>query len=115
MYVKPPRKQFQGGMYVPENYHGTAFTEPESEQEPVQEQITEPQQAEQDISAPQAVPTAKKEEGGILSSLFSGFGGLRSDDLLLLALIVLLSRSGNENGHNTTEILPLLAVLLFIG
>ncbi len=110
MYVKPPRRQIQKGMYVPDNYHGTAFTE---EQE-VNGQPAEPQEAEESASEPEAVPTVKKQEGGLLSSLFSGFGGLRSDDILLLALIVLLSRS-DEGGKGAGEILPLLAILLFLG
>ena len=55
------------------------------------------------------------EEKGLLSSLFSGFGGLRSDDLLLLALILLMSRGGDEGKHASSEILPLLALLLFMG
>ncbi len=110
MYVKPPRRQFQGEIYLPDNYHGTAFTE---EQE-TDKQPAEPQQAEVSSPEPEAVPTAKKQEGGLLSSLFSGFGGLRSDDILLLALIVLLSRS-DEGGKGAGEILPLLAILLFMG
>lgn len=101
---------------MPDNYHGTAFPEPEeagmpTEQESVIETaIPEPSQAKED-----ALPASKKEEGGLLSSLFSGFGGLRSDDLLLLALIVLLSRSSGKEGNSASEILPLLALLLFMG
>ena len=115
MYVKPQRRQMQG-MYVPDNYHGTAFTETESEQDPaLQKQPEESQHGTQDTPAPEAVPTAKKEDGGLLSSLFSGFGGLGSDDILLLVLIVLLWRSGGEDGRGTSEIVPLLALLLFMG
>lgn len=110
MYVKPPRRQFQGGMYVPDNYHGTAFTEEQERNG----QPAEPQQAEESAPESQAVPAVKKQEGGLLSSLFSGFGGLRSDDILLLALIVLLSRN-DEGGKGASEILPLLAILLFLG
>ena len=110
MYVKPPRRQFQKGMYVPDNYHGTAFAEVQE----TDEQPAEPQQAE--VSAPpsDAMPTVQKQEGGLLSSLFSGFGGLRSDDVLLLALIVLLSRS-DDGGKGAGDVLPLLAILLFMG
>ncbi len=114
MYVKPPRKQFQGGMYVPDNYHGTAFTESENEQ-PTQEQEAKAQEAEQPSTLSDALPASKKEEGKSLSSLFSGFGGLRSDDILLLALIVLLWRSVGEDEHGTSDITPLLALLLFLG
>jgi hypothetical protein len=109
MYVKQQRRQVQG-MYVPDNYHGTAFTE---EQE-VSEQSEESLQAEVGVPKTQAAPAIQKQESGLLSSLFSGFGGLRSDDVLLLALIVLLSRS-DEKGKGSGEILPLLAILLFLG
>ncbi len=110
MYVKPPRKQFQGEVFVPENYHGTAFTE-----QPIAQELPEEQAPAEQQSAPTgAIGAAKKEEGGLLSSLFSGFGGLHSDDILLLSLILLLSRS-EKDGHGASELLPLLAILLFIG
>ena len=116
MYVKPQRKQFQGGIYVPENYHGTAFTEPEEPGMPAErDSTTETAASEPAHTAEHALPASKKEEGGLLSSLFSGFGGLRSDDLLLLALIVLLFRSSGKEGNSASEILPLLALLLFMG
>ncbi len=110
MYVKPSRKQVRG-MYVPDNYHGTAFTEPPIEQELPSEQAHDEQQP----TPADAVGATKKEEGGLLSSLFSGVGNLRSDDLLLLALIVLLWSSKDEHNHGASELLPMLALLLFIG
>ena len=114
MYVKPSRKQI-GGVYVPENYHGTAFDE--QEQSPPLEQATlqPPEQEHHEVTAtPTQSPCAGKQEGSGLSSLFSGLGNLRSDDILLLALILLLARS-DKDGHSGTEILPMLAILLFIG
>ena len=111
MYVKPPRRQIQGGMYVPDNYHGTAFTESEPTQ-PTQERPAQSQQPQ--TSDAIKTPHKEGEGGGLLSSLFSGVGGLRSDDILLLALIVLLSRS-DEGSKSAAEILPLLAILLFMG
>lgn len=115
MYVKPPRRQIHG-VYVPDNYHGTTFTD--SPEPPINEQAkTETDEQSAPIpSAPESLPASKNEEKGLLSSLFSGFGGLRSDDLLLLALILLMSRSDSSDGkHSTSEILPLLALLLFMG
>lgn len=115
MYVKPPRRQIHG-VYVPDNYNGTIFTD--SPEPPVEKQTeAEPfEQSAQAPPAPESVPVEKSEEKGLLSSLFSGFGGLRSDDLLLLALILLMSRSdGSDGKHSTSEILPLLALLLFMG
>lgn len=112
MYVKPQRRQIQG-TYVPDNYHGTAFTEAEDDNALQGQEATNTAQVPAEAPPQDSTPTAKKEEGGLLSSLFSGLGGLRSDDLLLLALIVLLW-SGKEE-HGTSEILPLLAILLFMG
>ncbi len=112
MYVKPPRRQF-GSSFVPDNYNGTAFHDPT----PTPQEQEDPS-SDRAVSAPEppadAIPTAKTEEKGLLPALFSGFGGLRSDDLLLLALILLMSRSDGERG-STSEILPLLALLLFLG
>ena len=108
MYVKPPRRQTPSGAFVPENYHGTAFIEPE---EPSRE-LAETECA-QDTEAV-SVPASKPQDGGALGSLLSGLGGLRSDDILLFALIMLLLRS-DDGSKGANEILPLLAILLFMG
>lgn len=113
MYVKPPHRQIHG-VYVPENYNGTTFTEPASE--PAQSESPPPMQESESPAEKESVPTGKSEDKGLFSSLFSGLGGLRSDDILLLGLILLLSRSdGMQGQHSTSEILPLLALLLFLG
>lgn len=114
MYVKPPHRQVHG-LYVPNNYNGTAFTEPPTEQPEELEMQAEAQQTQEPTSLPKAVETAKTGQEPLLSSLFSGFGGLRSDDLLLLALILLMSRSDDAEKKGASEILPLLALLLFLG
>lgn len=114
MYVKPPRRQLHTG-FVPDNYNGTAFSEPQDEQEVLDPQPQAPEPESEPISLPASAISEKAEEKGLLSSLFSGFGGLRSDDLLLLALILLMSRGGDEGKHTSNEILPLLALLLFMG
>ena len=108
MYVKPSRKQVRG-VYVPENYHGTAFDEPENHT-PAAPSAEE----HREVTPPTPPPVAKEHESAGIMSLFSGLGNLRSDDILLLALILLLARS-DKNGHGTAEILPMLAILLFIG
>ena len=113
MYVKPPHRQMHG-MYVPNNYNGTAFTEAPSVQANEMSEMPEPQSEQHSAPLPESVPAGKTNPKSGLSSLFSGFGGLRSDDLLLLALILLMSRSDGEN-QSTSEILPLLALLLFLG
>ena len=114
MYVKPPRRQLHG-TYVPDNYNGTAFSEPLEEQESREAEPQEPMQEQASLTLPASAVTEKSEQPGLLSSLFSGFGDLHSDDLLLLALILLLSRAGDEGKHASSEILPLLALLLFMG
>ena len=97
---------------MPENYHGTAFDEP-SERAPQTPPPTE-QPREVIASASTTAPQMYEQKCTGISSLFSGLGSLRSDDILLLALILLLARSDKE-GHNAAEILPMLAILLFIG
>lgn len=105
MYVKPSNRQMRG-VYVPENYNGTAFTDPAPEQDaPVQEAA----------ALPEAIPTAKSQEGPSAGGLPAGLGGLHSDDLLLLALIVLMSRTDGQGQQSCSDILPLLALLLFLG
>ena len=114
MYVKPPRRQLHG-TYVPDNYNGTAFAEPLEEHESREAEPQESVQEQASLTLPASAVTEKSEQPGLLSSLFSGFGDLHSDDLLLLALILLLSRAGDESKHASSEILPLLALLLFMG
>ena len=114
MYVKPPRRQLHG-TYVPDNYNGTAFSDPQDEKEMLDPQPQAPEPTKEPLSLPASAVTEKSEQPGLLSSLFSGFGDLHSDDLLLLALILLLSRAGDESKHASSEILPLLALLLFMG
>lgn len=122
MYVKPKPRQIQG-VFVPDNYNGTTFTEPPVQPTSAAQDTPEPTEdaTEQERAhtnrqqcLPESIPTAKPTEKPSLSSLFAGTGGLRSDDLLLLALILLLSRDEGE-GKQAAEILPLLALLLFLG
>lgn len=113
MYVKPPRRQLHTG-FVPDNYNGTAFSEPKEEPQALDSTFQEPEQAQAPPSLPAPAESGKHEEKGLLSSLFSGFGDLRSDDLLLLVLILLMSRGGDDR-HTASEVLPLLALLLFMG
>lgn len=126
MYVKPKSRQIRG-VYVPENYNGTTFTEPPAEsmlaEQDAQNLQELPDTAERAIASertpeqgpaglPEAIPAATPPEKP--PALFAGLGGLRSDDLLLLGLILLLSRSEGD-GKQAAEILPMLALLLFLG
>lgn len=109
MYVKPINKQVRG-VYVPENYNGTTFTEPA----PAKEPDTVPMQSEQ-AQPPGAIIEAVAQEAPPRTGLPAGLGGLRSDDLLLLALILLMSRDADQGAQGCGDILPLLALLLFLG
>lgn len=111
MYVKPSRKQV-GGVYVPENYHGTAFDEPAECASRTPPPAEQPREVI--ASASTSAPQMHEQKSTGISSLFSGLGSLRSDDILLLALILLLARSDKDT-HGAAEILPMLAILLFIG
>ena len=116
MYVKPSRKQIRG-VYVPENYNGTAFDDHENDQNQAaseSQQESAPREQAHNLPPALAAPAEATPASAGLLSIFSGFGGLRSDDILLLALILLLSRSDKE-AKGASEILPLLAILLFIG
>ena len=112
MYVKPSRKQIHG-VYVPENYHGTAFDEQEGFRHDAPS-FAPVKESDEASTAHAQEPDAKKAESAGLSSLFSGLGSLRSDDILLLALILLLARS-DSHGQSAADLLPMLAILLFIG
>lgn len=115
MYVKPSNRQIRG-MYVPENYNGTTFTDPAPEQDTPEVSLQAPSEP-QTATLPEAVPAAKTQKNAAQAGLFSGLGlgGLRSDDLLLLALIVLMSRTDGQGQQSCSEILPLLTLLLFLG
>lgn len=109
MYVKPASRH-AAGSFVPDNYNGTAFTEPPA-QPPLPAPEPPPEKAEPPTEQSHAI--AASAPGAGLGGLFSGLGGLRSDDLLLLTLILLLSR--NDGEKQCGDLLPLLALLLFIG
>ena len=49
MYVKPPRRQLHG-TYVPDNYNGTAFSDPQDEQEMLDPQPQAPEPTKEPIS-----------------------------------------------------------------
>ena len=109
MYVKPSNRQTRG-LYVPDNYNGTAFAAPAPEQDAQSETAQEAA-----AILPEAPATSKSQESTPAGGLLAGLGSLRSDDLLLLALIVLMSRSDGQGQQSCSDILPLLALLLFLG
>ena len=96
MYTRPNDRRRQ--THIPENYNGMAFSEEENIFTPPPTDIDvccEPDEREKEI---------KKSVFPIKSSIL----GFEGEDLLLIALIFLLSQSDMAN-----DILPLLIILLF--
>ena len=109
MYVRPQNYKYSPDIRLPENYSGNTFRElPEDNPEEIQDEVTLPliENAPQEA---EAVPTSAphKESFGLrLGSLFKGIG---SEELLILALILLLADSESND-----EIILFLAILLFV-
>lgn len=87
---------------LPEHYSGCAFRQGREDRPPISVPFSE---------APPPPPPKPQEKpscdlfGGVLPALP---GGLESDELLLIGLILLLARSGEGS-----DVLPWLALLLF--
>ena len=112
MYVRPQNFKYPSGMHIPENYSGNTFREPivetdQAEKEIAEEIVKEPEQ-KTDATATSALLTPKEGFGLRIGSLF-GDKGIGSEELLILALILLLADS--EDGQ---DLILFLALLLFI-
>ncbi|MBE6530546.1 MAG: hypothetical protein E7679_00445 [Ruminococcaceae bacterium] len=132
MYSRYPNYRFSGGVRVPENYSGNAFSPTEEDKkEIIIDEIPTEQSTEQPdietVSAP-ANDTEDKEikeearevfrpnKKGIrfpgfgfdIGKMFSGRFGF--EELLLIALIFLISQNGADD-----DIILMLAILLFVG
>ena len=112
MYVRPQNYRYPTGVRLPENYSGNTFRQPpEAVSEEAEAAAVEPETVEKKEEADESIETAallpRKEGFGLrLSSLFGG-KGIGSEELLILALILLLADSeGNDD-------LILFLVLLF--
>lgn len=108
MYVRPQGYSSQSSVELPKNYGGSAFREILTEE-------IEPLGSEPPVSEPEKEPPTVKEtslqqghEGVAATSPF-GNKGIGSEELLLLALIFLLSE-----GEGSDELMMLLILLLFI-
>lgn len=108
MYVRPQNYRYPEGVRLPKNYSGSTFREPLPEENPTTdspEEILEEISAEQESSSsPQPDSNVGEDTAALLtqkssplSSLFGG-KGIGSEELLLFALILLLSDSelGND-------------------
>lgn len=122
MYYRSQGYRYPRDMRIPINYSGNAFSESNQDKE------KEPDADSEDIIAPQAPPTAEpsqdesasinfeekplpsKEPKTTPASLLGGaFGKIGTEELLILALVFLLSDNDSES-----DIIWLLLLLLFI-
>lgn len=127
MYVRPPNYRYPPSVRVPENYGGSAFREPP---QPVVNTTEVPEDAqgkqilaEEELAASAAEPkeeSEKSEQASLLSphgfhlrlgSLFGKDRGIGTEELLIIALIILLA--DNDSG-NFDDLILMLALLFFI-
>lgn len=120
MYVRPQGYRYSHAVRLPENYSGSAFRE-ERENESTTEEtgvtdnsfdtgVENSEENEKDGKTVALLP--RTEEVPHRPSLFSK-SGIGSEELLILALIFLLS-DGKGSGEGGDELILLLALLLFI-
>ena len=125
MYVRPPNYRYPNSVRVPDNYAGNAFR-PQSEPAP-----TPPDEPKEELAAADEVvepmleaksEPAKKDEVEAslleprgfrlrLGSLFGKGGSIGTEELLILALILLLADSESDSFD---DIILFLALLFFI-
>lgn len=89
---------------LPEHYSGCAFRQGREDRPPISVPFSEAPPPPPPPPKPQEKPSCDL-FGGVLPALP---GGLESDELLLIGLILLLARSGEGS-----DVLPWLALLLF--
>ena len=108
MYVRPQSYRYSGEVRLPENYSGSTFREPPLIEPDVEEEKAAPSEPEQDTrsASPNASETAAKLH---LDTLFGGKGKIGTEELLILALVLLLS-----DGENNNDLVLFLMLLLFI-
>ena len=120
MYVRPPSYRYPPSVRVPDNYSGNAFREQETpplltqieEPESEETQIQEEPGAAQEISEPtQASLTSAHRFGLRLGSIFGKKSGIGTEELLIIALILLLS---DNDGEGFDDLILFLALLFFI-
>lgn len=98
---------------LPEHYSGCAFRQERGDRPPISVPFSEVPPPPPCPPPPCPPPPPKPQEKPSCCDLFGGVlpalpGGLESDELLLIGLILLLARSGEG-----ADVLPWLALLLF--
>ena len=110
MYSRPPNYRYPSGMRLPDNYSGSTFREQAKEtNEPKREEDIpakeSTQEQEEKVQAASILPKAGFKLR--LGSLFGNNRGIGSEELLILALVLLLADTdGNDD-------LILFLILLF--
>ena len=122
MYSRYPNYRF-GGIKIPENYSGNAFSEPPLAVSEETEEMENIEKTEDIESVENAVPVSDERVSASLTRqkrhlpfgfnfnigrLFSG--GFGFEEILLITLILLVSQ--NDTGD---DLILLLAILLFVG
>ena len=110
MYSRTPNYRYPGGMRLPDNYGGNTFREQAKEIGEARCEEDTQKKEESDEQLDNVQPTAILPKAGFklrLGSLFGGNKGIGSEELLILALVLLLADTeGNDD-------LILFLILLF--
>ncbi len=113
MYVRPQNYRYPEGVRLPKNYSGNTFREPLPEEESPLDPPEESHDGQEEAVSKSADTAGSEDTAALLtqkssplSSLFGG-KGIGSEELLIFALIILLSDS--EMGND----LILFLILLF--
>lgn len=107
---------------IPTEEYRQEFVSPrfphEAEEEPYDESsdesFAEPRQKTQNMPAPPSIFSSLLPKGG-LSTHFPFGHGIGSEELLILAVMLMVFLSGNETGEVDSEFILLLGLLLFAG
>lgn len=120
MYARPSGYKYPNQpLRVPDNYGGSTFRETNKNAEPEEEPVIEPIATKEATSKVEAPLTENAQEAALLSkrgfglrlgSLFGGKGGIGTEELLILALILLLADGGEE----LDDLILFLVLLFFI-
>ena len=120
MYVRPPSYRYPPSVRVPDNYSGNAFreqetppllTQTEDSVNEAQEVREEPADEQKSAESTQTSLLSSRHFGLRLGSLFGKKSGIGTEELLIIALILLLS---DNDGEGFDDLILFLALLFFI-